>query len=86
MRRTGGGNDALLGQVCAQRVDRLRALTNQKVPGPVGHRRRLLRLANLLDDAAEHLDPAQRAQMDEAIASMETALALPGGANRRVAG
>ena len=51
-----------------------------------GHRRRLLRLANLLDDAAEHLDPAQRAQLDEAIASMETALALPAGAARRAAG
>lgn len=51
-----------------------------------GHRRRLLRLANLLDDAAEHLDPAQRAQLDEAIARMEAALALPAGADRRAAG
>jgi len=35
MRRTGGGHDTLLGQMGAQRVDRLRALANQKVPGPI---------------------------------------------------
>lgn len=51
-----------------------------------GHRRRLLRLANLLADAAEHLDATQRTQLDEAIASMEAALALPAGADRRAAG
>lgn len=51
-----------------------------------GHRRRLLRLANLLADAADHLDASQRAQLDEAIESMEAALALPAGADRRAAG
>lgn len=51
-----------------------------------GHRRRLLRLANLLADAAEHLDASQRGQLDEAISSMETALALPAGAERRAVG
>jgi len=49
MRRTGGGHDTLLGQMGAQRIDRLCALPNQKVSGPIGHRRRQLRLALHID-------------------------------------
>ncbi|SDZ28947.1 Bacteriophytochrome (light-regulated signal transduction histidine kinase) [Lysobacter sp. yr284] len=51
-----------------------------------GHRRRLQRLANLLADAADHLDASQRTQLDEAIAAMEAALAVPADAGRRAAG
>ena len=40
MSRAGGGHDARLGQMCPQRVDRLCSLTNQKVAGPLSHRRR----------------------------------------------
>lgn len=51
-----------------------------------GHRRRLLRLANLLTDAADHLDASRRAQLEDAIAAMEAALASPADAERRAAG
>ena len=45
MRRTGRRDDAQFGQMGAQGVDRLCSLTNQKVAGPVSHRRCLLRFA-----------------------------------------
>jgi transposase len=58
MRRAGRGHDALLGQVRAQSIDRLRALPNQKIAGPVSHCRRLLRLA--LHGDEPHRRPRRR--------------------------
>ena len=40
MRDAGRGDDAKLGQVTAQGVDRLRALPNEEIPRPVRHGRR----------------------------------------------
>nr|WP_175429270.1 hypothetical protein [Lysobacter enzymogenes] len=45
-----------------------------------------MRLANLLTDAADHLDASRRAQLEDAIAAMEAALASPADTERRAAG
>src|SRR5208283_2931066 len=51
-------HDAMLGQMTAQRVDELRALAHQNIPGPEKHRARLLVLGLDLDEA--HGRPACR--------------------------
>ena len=52
------GHDAMLGQMAAQRVDQLRALTHQKITGAKQHSARLLLLC--LDRDEAHGRPARR--------------------------